>query len=303
MSDPNLDFTTVKALAHPIRWRIIQELRKEPMYGKKLARILNVSEQKVYHHLKILEKASIIKIDRVESKKGALSKYFTLNQNLRLFSHLDLSKNATKGQVLAEAVAEAIMASKTNNFKLIVGNPDPHGPYNAISRDGYLSSLLSWTLKKYLPSTYHLEVMTDSEFLAQQADNFTSLDSPLISIGGPITNVVTNAILKLLRGKKIPIRIAGPPWMIKTNDASYQERTCGLVLFYHDDAVFPQPIALLAGIGRRGTKASILALEQVSLAADLTRKNWWSVIVQGFPQHGKKASDIRYVRMLDVLHG
>ncbi len=305
MSITTLDYATIKALAHPIRWRIIQELKERPVYGKKLAQILNISEQKVYHHLKILEKASIIKIQRLETRKGALIKYFTLNHDELRFILKDSQWQeplAPDSILIARMLSTTLTVSKTNSFRIIVGNPEPHGPYNAISRDGYLSSLLSWTLRRYVPTHLRLDVMTDSEFLDRHPNFFSALDAPVISMGGPITNVVTKEILDILKRKKIPIRITGPPWMIKTAEASYQERTCGIILLFNDRGVFSRPVIIFAGIGRRGTMASILSLEQVSLNSDLLQKRWWCVIVQGYPHQGKKASDIRYAKVLDILH-
>lgn len=303
MTAVNLDYNIAKALAHPIRWKILQELRKKPQYGKELAQVLGMSEQKIYHHLKILENASIIKINAIESKKGALTKYFTVNPDFNFFFQDFPPSNNDREIFIAEIISNVIINSGTGHFKLVVGNPEPHGPYNAISRDGYLSAVLSWILKKYLPSSYHLKVMTDSEFFLRYSQDFSDLDDPLISIGGPITNVVTNSILTRLKHKKVPIRITGPPWIIKTSSASFQDRTCGLILFYQDRDIFSMPVISFAGIGRRGTLASILALEQASLKNHWIEKEWWSIVVQGLPLHGKKTSDIKHVKVLEFLHG
>ena len=50
-----------QVLSHNIRWRIMELLNKnEAIYAKKIAQILDLSEQKVHYHLNILRKAGLI---------------------------------------------------------------------------------------------------------------------------------------------------------------------------------------------------------------------------------------------------
>ncbi len=297
-----LDYHTAKALAHPIRWQIVQELSKKPTYGKQLANILSISEQKVYHHLKILERAAIIRIERIESNKGAFAKYYTLTNPHLLELKPTSSKNTSEEQcLLAEIIARIVISSPKKYMKIIVGNPEPHGPYNAISRDGYLSSLLTWSMKNYLPSTFGLEILTDSEFYTLYPQGLKQINAPLITIGGPITNVLTNEVLSLLKKKRVPLRITGPPWKIKTPSNIFEERNSGIILIFKDEDVIMHPLIVFAGIGRRGTKSTLLSLEQIRLDLNLVNKDWFGIVIQGHPLKGKNASDIKHVKVLEIV--
>src|SRR6266487_2220547 len=61
----------VAPLSSPLAWRILQELARAPDYPNALAARLNVHEQKVYYHVRRLERAGLLEVIREESKRGA----------------------------------------------------------------------------------------------------------------------------------------------------------------------------------------------------------------------------------------
>jgi DNA-binding transcriptional ArsR family regulator len=61
--------------------KIINELAKKPACAMDLARALNEHEQKIYYHLRRLEKAGIISLEKTEIRAGALTKILLDQKN------------------------------------------------------------------------------------------------------------------------------------------------------------------------------------------------------------------------------
>ncbi|MCP8320975.1 MAG: winged helix-turn-helix transcriptional regulator, partial [archaeon] len=61
---------------NPLSWKILNLLAQKPMYPAEIAKSLKVYEQKVYYHVKQLHKIGLLSIERKESIKGALAKYY-----------------------------------------------------------------------------------------------------------------------------------------------------------------------------------------------------------------------------------
>jgi DNA-binding transcriptional ArsR family regulator len=70
--------TTINAVAHPIRLRIVAELSGGQVHVSELARRLNISRPLLYMHLDKLEKAGLV-AGRLElSEDGKAMKYYEL---------------------------------------------------------------------------------------------------------------------------------------------------------------------------------------------------------------------------------
>src|SRR3989338_7173167 len=69
-----------KAVGSELAQRILQLLAKETMYPIDIAKALKVHEQKIYYHIRNLEKAGIIKVAKKETKQGATANYYALSE-------------------------------------------------------------------------------------------------------------------------------------------------------------------------------------------------------------------------------
>ena len=59
-----LNFNQIKPLSSKLAQKILEEIAKKPSYAKEIAKRLNVNEQKIYYHIRNLEKARIIEVIR-----------------------------------------------------------------------------------------------------------------------------------------------------------------------------------------------------------------------------------------------
>jgi DNA-binding transcriptional ArsR family regulator len=71
------DLEQVKALAHPLRMRIIEALAaSEPMTTKQVAESLGETPTRLYHHVDLLEKTGLIRLTHTRQNRGTTEKYF-----------------------------------------------------------------------------------------------------------------------------------------------------------------------------------------------------------------------------------
>ncbi|MGI9221541.1 MAG: helix-turn-helix domain-containing protein [Woeseiaceae bacterium] len=71
------DIDQVKALAHPLRMRIIETLgASDPMTTKQVAEALGEKPTRLYHHVDKLEKAGLIRLTHTRQNRGTTEKYY-----------------------------------------------------------------------------------------------------------------------------------------------------------------------------------------------------------------------------------
>ena len=69
-----------KSVSSDLAHKILNLLAKEAMYPIDIAKALKVHEQKIYYHIRNLEKSGIIKIVRKETKQGATANFYSLTE-------------------------------------------------------------------------------------------------------------------------------------------------------------------------------------------------------------------------------
>ena len=84
-------------LENPTRRQILRRLVKEPHYPLQLSELLDVSQQAVVKHLRVLEKSGFVDSERVPSQKGGPpKKMYTVNQSFSL--RLDLGPDLFRAE-------------------------------------------------------------------------------------------------------------------------------------------------------------------------------------------------------------
>lgn len=66
----------LKAIADPLRTKILMNLVKKEYTGQQLAELLDITRNNIYFHLKELEKHQVIHVVRKEEKNGIVQKYY-----------------------------------------------------------------------------------------------------------------------------------------------------------------------------------------------------------------------------------
>ena len=66
----------IKALAHPLRQRILELMIEAPITTKQVADRLGEKPTKLYHHVETLESAGLIRLVKTKRKRGTIEKYY-----------------------------------------------------------------------------------------------------------------------------------------------------------------------------------------------------------------------------------
>src|SRR5271156_1950475 len=70
------DLRQIRALADPLRQRILGALMSTPRTTKQVAEILGEKPTKLYHHVEALEKAGLVRLTETRPVRGTVERYF-----------------------------------------------------------------------------------------------------------------------------------------------------------------------------------------------------------------------------------
>ena len=70
----------VRALAHPLRLKLVELFAEKPLTAKQAAEKLGQPPTRLYHHVAILERAGILRLEKTRAVRGATEKYFEIAQ-------------------------------------------------------------------------------------------------------------------------------------------------------------------------------------------------------------------------------
>jgi DNA-binding transcriptional ArsR family regulator len=248
-----LNFSQVKALTSKLSQRILSLLAEKPLYPKAIAKQLGVNEQKVYYHIRHLEKAGIVEVAKSENIGGAVANFYNLTfpSFVVKFGEWKVASKIKELEEKPRSFLEPFIEDGNLNAVIIVGSPDPHGPEKARSRDGYYGIDLSLFMGTFLNYVPDLNVKLDTE--ARRED----LEKNLILIGGPVVNSITERI-----NDHLPIRfIKEENWKVKSfiSGKEYLSDEIGVVIKTKNPFNPKKHILLVAGKRYSGTRAVIIA--------------------------------------------
>ncbi len=237
--------TVSSELAH----KILNLLVKEPMYPIDIAKSLKVHEQKIYYHIRNLEKAGIIKIVKKETRQGATANFYALTEPAFVIKFKSFETTSKIAQIRNESeFLEPFIKDGQLDSLIIVGSPDPHGPDKARSRDGYYGMDLALFLGTFLNYVPKFIVKLDTEVRDEDLNN------NLILIGGPVVNKVVEKI-----NSKLPIRFENGNIKSTISNETYPQDECGLIVKTKNPFNKDKYVLVVAGKRFSGTRAAIIA--------------------------------------------
>ncbi|MFX0211081.1 MAG: helix-turn-helix domain-containing protein [Candidatus Hodarchaeota archaeon] len=261
-----IDDPQVFSLAmNPLRYKILKQLCKQDMYPAELAKELNESQQNIYYNVRKLLDAGLIKVTGGKEVRGGQAKLFRTRADA-IMLELQMSRSGgERGQLIPAGVMRGTETRervlnffsgfiKTNflSARIVVGSPDPHGPYKACARDGHFAVHLAHFLGQFSVNPFDFTVSLDVEVLARKPE------SPLIVVGGPITNLVAMNVNEYLPVKFTETQPFG--LNSKKTGRTYVADTIGMICKIKDPENSRREIITLAGVKRSGTRAAVLAL-------------------------------------------
>ncbi len=243
----------IRAVGSLLAQRILKELASFPTYPRELAKRLKVHEQKVYYHIRKLEKTGFIEVVKKQEVHGTAANIYSPTASAFVFVLKEFSEaHKVPGiKTRPDEFLSPIIENNEFNGVIIVGSPDPHGPDMARSRDGYYGIDLALFLGTFLTHLDELSVRLDTEVRSED------LQRNLILIGGPVVNSVTQKV-----NDKLQIRFdKDANWAIKSSisNKTYHADECAIIVKAKNPFNPKKWILVVAGKRYAGTRAVTLA--------------------------------------------
>ena len=286
------DAQKLKMILGSLSWKILTMLSKKEMYPLEIAKQLGMHEQKVYYHIRKLAKAGAIAVEREEKKKGATAKYYKVVspafgiefpdgykaiQNLCL-----LSIDKQLQEFFKEFISDGVF-----DGKIVVGSPQPHGPFKTSARDGHYAAHLALFIGQFakMPTEFAVKLDVDVKVEKEEKNN-------LILVGGPGTNLLTQEINEYLPIKFI-MQSSEQGFLLgglssKKTLQVYTSDSSGLIAKIVNPWDKTKRIVVLAGNKAVGTKACVLALTNFwkKTLAKYKSEDTFAVVIHGFDLDG-----------------
>ena len=292
----------LKMILGDLSWKILTLLSKKEMYPLEIAKHLNMHEQKIYYHIRKLEKAGAITITREENKKGATAKYYKPAasafgiefpggyrpiQNMCVLGIGDQLQEFFK-----EFISDGVF-----DGKIVVGSPQPHGPFKTSARDGHYAAHLALFLGQFarLPSEFAVKLDVDVKAEKEEKNN-------LILVGGPGTNLLTQEINEylpinfIMQSSQQGFLLGG--LSSKKTGQVYTSDVTGLIAKIVNPWDNTKRIVVLAGNKAVGTKACVIALTNLwqKTLERYKGEDTFAVVIIGFDLDGDGKVDSIEVR-------
>ena len=246
VEDPDM----LKVLLDPTRWKILQSLAKTPAYPGKLAKQLKLAEQKVYYHIKELQKIGAIGVVKTKELQGGVAKFFGVKDDA---FGIVLRKQWRKSKTPMGVPRALQCFYRGGSFDgiIVVGSPDQHGKFQARARDTHLGADLGFFLGA-LSASARPCVLLDTQVRAKDLES-----NNLVLLGGPLVNTITAQV-----NDKLPVRLkSGKVWAVysKKSKKEYRDNT-GLLAKIKSPWNPKNHVLVIAGNALSGTRAAVLAL-------------------------------------------
>ncbi|MBT5021805.1 S-layer protein [Candidatus Woesearchaeota archaeon] len=234
----------------PLAIEIMKLISENAMYPAQIAKSLKEHEQKIYYHIRNLERKNLIKVVKEENKQGAVARYYKLCEPAFVlrFKKFDKTHKFSKREGRSKEFLEPFIVDGKFDALIVVGSPDPHGPDKARSRDGYYGmdlALFLGTFLNYVPSfNVKLDTETREEDLKQN----------LIIIGGPIVNKVMEKF-----NDDLPIKFKEKNIYSTLSKQEYPSDEIGIIVKAKNPFCDGKQILVVAGKRHAGTRAAIIA--------------------------------------------
>jgi len=298
LTDPK----NLKHILGTLSWRILSLLSKKEMYPIEIAKQLGMHEQKIYYHIRKLAKAGAITVVKEEKKKGAIAKYYKTASTAfgiefphgykAVHNFLALGANGQLQEFFKEFIGKGVF-----DGKIVVGSPQPHGPFRTSARDGHYAAHLALFLGQFAKMPDEFVVKLDVDVKAEKEEK-----NNLILVGGPGTNLLTQEINEFLPVKFV-MQSSEQGFMLgglasKKTAQIYTSDVSGLVAKIVNPWDNTKRIVILAGNKAVGTKGCVIALTNFwkKTLEKYKNEDSFAVVITGFDLDGDGKVDSIEVR-------
>lgn len=270
-----------RTLSNPLGWKIFTSLSK-PTCPMDLAKSLGIHEQKVYYYMRKLRELDLVEEAGRETRHGTLARFYKIkDQAFAMMLESAPFEKFDRGPPEVVKGLEPFISDNGVNFLMVVGSPDPHGPWKERALDSptaidlglFLGSFLRE--KKGIPN-YRLDTET------RESD----LKNNLILVGGPVANMITSRV-----NGKLPVYFDTKTRNIvsRLSKKTYSDDENGFISIIENPWEKSKKILVFSGKRFLGTRAAILAfvndIDRV-LEGNRFDRNSKSRVIRGYDMDG-----------------
>lgn len=251
------DTESLQALSNETRFTILRSLAIEPKFPIDVARELGVNEQLVYYHMAKLKECGLVEEAGTERRRGATATRYSLVADgfVILLRRRELGFTTPA----LSPIFEELLRSG-NHILMVLGSPEPHGPFRGRGRDHYLAARLAYALGASYGSTVKLDIALDTD------PRLDLSKGGIIVVGGPAANMLAARL-----NEHLPIHFderRGFALISKCSRRVYSDDNHGVIELV-ENPFGGGRILLIAGVHLPGTKAAFAALfKQGTLLAE-----------------------------------
>lgn len=275
----------LKTLAHPIRLKILHELAAKSSYPLELAHRLKIHEQDLYYHLRLLEKAGLVK--KAGGGRGAVKFYeaerFALSyipDYAPVVEEISLHEFQPVPQLLRPFIKEGSI-----DCRIVVGAAVSHGRFRRGSRSGFLAGEIAAILGRF-GRIERRTTFTDLET--------KNLKQNLVVLSGFKVNLVQEKLNEYL---PIHFHKSGEEIISHVTHRRYSQKSDGLIVAAPNPFSPAHTVLVLAGIESEGTRAAVKAFTQSFdrvLKGNATNPKVFANVVRGVVKNGEIA-DVEFL--------
>jgi DNA-binding transcriptional ArsR family regulator len=272
----------LSVLGSKLAMNIIKELAESPACALDVARRLKVHEQKVYYHVRRLEKAGLIYSISSEKRHGMIAKIFNVVAPVIATKIFDKgieikNENFSIPDPRGNFLQHFIQNGKLDGF-IVIGDTVTHGRFDIAAFDVPFALDFFTMLGQFLKEapSYRVDILLKDKDLQEN----------LILIGNNKTNAIIDKI-----NDKLPIYFdpSGRERIFsKISNKVYEDPRIGVILKQPNPFNEDKSILLIGGIARRGMLAASMAIVKHFEELTLNVKNYdtFALVVQGIDKDG-----------------
>src|SRR5262249_37758369 len=88
----------LRALAHPVRLRLMELFAETPRTTKQIADLLGEPPTRLYHHVALLERAGLVRLKETRQNRGTTEKWYEATGRTKALSEVRLSGARGRGR-------------------------------------------------------------------------------------------------------------------------------------------------------------------------------------------------------------
>src|ERR1043165_3084993 len=114
----------LRALAHPLRLRMMELFAESPKTTKQVAELLGQPPTRLYHHVAALERAGLLVLEETRQNRGAVEKYYA-GVAQRFGATQDKKSKSKTSQAARKALAATVLDQAKQELLMVPAGSEP----------------------------------------------------------------------------------------------------------------------------------------------------------------------------------